>query len=518
MSASTAQIDREGPATVATAITARPTSATARRPKHRAAPDVNRRRWWVLGVAALAQLIVVLDATIVNIALPTAQAALGFSNDNRQWLITGYALAFGALLLIGGRLSDLFGRRLMFVIGLVGFAAASALGGAAGSFEVLLTARGLQGVFGALIAPAALSLLTVTFTDAKERARAFAVFGAVAGSGGAIGLILGGALTEYASWRWCMFVNVPLAALAVLGATVLLTKQARSTVKPGFDLPGSVIIVLGLVSLVYGLAQAETAGWTSASTLGFTIAGVVLIGVFGVVETRVAHPLLPMRILRDRTRGGAYAAVAVIGAGMFAVFLFLTYYMSATLQFTPLQTGFAFLPMIAGIMVSVQVTPIFVSRIGAKIPVTVGMLVAAAGMLYLTRLTLDSTYAAHILPGLVVMGLGIGAVMGTAFGAATLGVDPADAGVASAVVNTVQQIGGSVGTAVLSAVSAAAATAYLTENGADAAAAAQAAMDSYLAAFWWAAGIFVLGAVVCGTLLRHGAVAVDPNAPQVIAH
>ncbi|WP_111766836.1 MFS transporter [Nakamurella deserti] len=507
MSTETAQLDRDG----AAATVGSPRDAEI-------AATAHRRRWWVLGVAGLAQLIVVLDATIVNIALPTAQASLGFSNDNRQWLITGYALAFGALLLIGGRLSDLFGRRLMFTIGLLGFGAASALGGAAASFEVLLAARALQGVFGALIAPAALSLLTVTFTDAKERARAFAVFGAVAGSGGAIGLILGGALTEYASWRWCMFVNVPLAALAVVGAAVLLPRQVKAAVTQSFDVLGSIVIVLGLVSLVYGLAQAETEGFASPITLGFTAAGVVLIGIFGLVETRVAHPLLPVRILADRTRGGAYAAVAVIGAGMFAVFLFLTYYMSATLAFTPLQTGFAFLPMIGGIMISVQLTPAVVSRIGAKVPVTIGMLVAAAGMLYLTRLDLTSSYVTDILPGLIVMGLGIGAVMGTAFGAATLGVNAADAGVASAVVNTVQQIGGSVGTAVLSAVSAAAATSYLSANGTTPATAAQAAMDSYTTAFWWAAGIFTLGAVVCGLLLRHGAVAVDPDAPKVVAH
>lgn len=510
MSIETARLEHEGAATSTVTVA----------PHHDdpAAATAHRRRWWILGVAGLAQLIVVLDATVVNIALPTAQAALGFSNDNRQWLVTGYALAFGALLLIGGRLSDLFGRRLMFTIGLIGFGAASALGGAASSFEILLTARGLQGIFGALVAPAALSLLTVTFTDAKERARAFAIFGAVAGSGGAIGLILGGALTEYASWRWCMFVNVPLAAIAVVGAAVLLAKQPKAAVAPKFDVAGSIVIVLGLVSLVYGLAQAETKGWSSAVTLGFTAAGVVLIAVFAKIETMVAHPLLPMRVLRDRTRAGAYAAIAIIGAGMFAVFLFLTYYMSSTLLFTPLQTGLSFLPMIGGLMISVQITPMIVARIGSKVPVIVGMTVAAAGMFILTRLDLESTYAAHILPGLIVMGLGIGAVMGTAFGAATLGIDPVDAGVGSAVVNTVQQIGGSIGTAVLSAVSAAAATSYLTANGTSPAAAAQAAMDSYTTAFWWAAGIFALGAVVTGVLLPHGAVAVDPDAPKVIAH
>lgn len=477
------------------------------------------RRWWVLGVAAIAQLIVVLDATIVNIAMPTAQAALGFSNDNRQWLVTGYAIAFGSLLLIGGRLADMFGRRLMFTIGLIGFAAASALGGAATSFEMLLAARGLQGVFGALIAPAALSLLTVTFTDVKERARAFAIFGAVAGSGGAIGLILGGALTQYSSWRWTMFVNVPLAALAVVGALFLLKKNEKTAgPRPKLDVLGSIVIVLGLVSLVYGLAEAETQGWSSAATLGFNALGLVLIGVFVKVESTVAHPLLPLRVLRDRTRAGSYLAIAFVGAGMFAVFLFLTFYMATSLGFTPLQTGLAFLPMIGGLMVSVQIVPNIVSRIGAKVPVTAGMVIAAVGMWLLTHLELDSSYAANILPGLVVVGLGLGAVMGTAFNTSTQGIEPQDAGVASAVVNTVQQVGGSIGTAVLSAVSASAAAAFLTDNGSDPANAAQAAMESYLTAFWWAAGIFALGAVISAVLLPHGAVVADPNAPQVVAH
>lgn len=477
------------------------------------------RRWWVLGVAAIAQLIVVLDATIVNIAMPTAQASLGFSNDNRQWLVTGYALAFGSLLLLGGRLADMFGRRLMFVVGLIGFAAASALGGAAGSFGVLLTARGLQGIFGAMIAPAALSLLTVTFTDVRERARAFAIFGAVAGSGGAVGLILGGALTEYSSWRWCLFVNVPLAALAVVGALILLKKNVQTTEnKQKLDVRGAVVIVAGLVSLVYGLAQAETKGWSSLVTLGFTALGLVLIAVFVKIESTVAHPLLPLRVLKDRTRAGSYIAIGIVGAGMFAVFLFLTYYMSQTLGFTPLQTGLSFLPMIGGLMVSVQITPNIVARIGAKLPVTVGMAVAAGGMLLLTGLDLQSTYGTHILPGLIVVGLGLGAVMGTAFGTATQGIRPEDAGVGSAVVNTVQQIGGSIGTAVLSAVSASAATSYLAGKEATAGNAAQAAMESYLTAFWWAAGIFAVGAAVSAFMLPHGAVAVDPDAPKVIAH
>ena len=498
---------------------AAPSTMAEADPERRVAAErQHKRRWWVLAVAGLAQLIVVLDATIVNIALPTAQASLRFSTDNRQWLVTGYALAFGSLLLLGGRLSDLFGRRLMFTIGLIGFAAASALGGSANSFGVLLTARGLQGMFAAMVAPAALSVLTVTFTDGKERARAFAVFGALAGSGGAIGLILGGALTEYTSWRWCMFVNIPLAILAVIGAAVLLPRQSKTEVKPKLDVIGTVVSVLGLVSLVYGLAQAETKGWTSVATLGFSGLGLVLLATFAKVETLVAHPLLPMRILKDRGRAGAYAAVGVIGAGIFAVFLFLTYYLSVILHFSPLATGLSFLPMIGGLTLAAQVTPFVVRGIGPRVPVVIGMVLAAAGMLILTQLDVHSTYVAHILPGLIIAGLGIGAVIGTAFGAATAGVDPVDAGVAGAVVNTIQQIGGSIGTAVLSAVSAAAATSYVVGRTASAATSAEAAVAGYTTAFWWAAGIFGLGAVTCGLLLRHGAVAVDPDAATVIAH
>ena len=289
-------------------------------------PVQNPRRWWILAILGVAQLMVVLDATIVNIALPSAQEALGFSDDSRQWIVTAYALAFGALLLIGGRLGDLFGRKRTLVAGLVGFAAASAIGGAADSFGVLVAARSAQGAFSALLAPAALSLLTTTFSDPRERGRAFGIYGAIAGGGGAIGLLLGGVLTEHMSWRWTLYVNLLFAIPAALGALALLARQARDA-RPHIDVPGTLTATGGLFALVYGFAQAETHGWGSATTLGFLAGGVALLAAFVAIERRAAHPLLPLRVVLDRNRGGAYLATGIAGAGMFGVFLFLTYYL-----------------------------------------------------------------------------------------------------------------------------------------------------------------------------------------------
>src|SRR5690348_3946003 len=306
-------------------------------------------RWWILGVVGLAQLMVVLDATIVNIALPSAQRALGFSNADRQWVVTAYSLAFGGLLLLGGRLSDLVGRRRMLIIGLVGFAAASALGGAASSFAVLVIGRGAQGAFGAMLAPAALSTLTVTFTDPAERGRAFGVYGAIAGAGGAVGLLLGGVLTEYLSWRWCLYVNVILAVIAGAGAVRLLPADRRD---PGvrIDWPGTVLVAGGLVAVVYGLSEADTAGWGAPETIVLLVAGVVLLAAFVLVEQRVAHPLLPLRIILNRFRGGAYLAIGLSAIGVFGVFLFLTYYLQLSLAYSPLKSGLAFLPMVAALV------------------------------------------------------------------------------------------------------------------------------------------------------------------------
>ncbi|MCW3065203.1 MAG: transporter, partial [Solirubrobacterales bacterium] len=288
------------------------------------------RRWVILGLLGLAQLMVVLDATIVNIALPSAQKALHFSDGNRQWIVTAYALAFGSLLLLGGRLGDLFGRRRTFMVGLGGFALASALGGIAQSFEVLVAARALQGAFGALLAPAALSLLTTTFTHPDERGKAFGIFGAIAVGGGALGLLLGGVLTEYLSWRWCLYVNLALALPALLGAAALLS-HGTSTAKPRLDIPGTLTASGGLFALVYGFSHAQTSSWGNGVTLGFIAAAVALLGAFVTIQRRSSHPLLPLRVVADRNRGGAFLAVLVVGAGMFGVFLFLTYYLQQTL-------------------------------------------------------------------------------------------------------------------------------------------------------------------------------------------
>ncbi|MBC7303028.1 MAG: MFS transporter [Nocardia sp.] len=484
--------------------------------------DTGRRgshalRWWVLAVLGIAQLMVVLDATIVNIALPAAQADLGFGDGDRQWVITGYALAFGSLLLLGGRLSDLFGRRNTFIVGLIGFAVASAIGGAATSFEMLVAARVGQGVFGALLAPAALSLLTVTFTEPKERAKAFGIFGAVAGTGGAIGLLLGGVLTEWASWRWAMYVNLIFAAVALVGAVLLLAKHV-ATSRPKLDWTGTVAVTIALFAIVYGFSHAESNGWSDPATLAFLIGGAVLLAAFVWIETKVAHPLLPLRIVADRTRGASYLTVFIMGIGMFAIFLFLTYYMQLTLAYTPIVTGLAFLPMVAGMVVSSTTAPsLLLPKVGPKVVISGGFLVAAAGMLWLTQIGLDSGYVTHILPALVLLGLGLGGAMSVAFQGSTAGVQHEDAGVASAMVNTSQQVGGSIGTALLSTIAASAMTDYVSSHQPGPLTVAQGAIESYTTSFWWATATFVVGAIVIAVLMPNTVPAPAEGEP-VLAH
>src|SRR6266702_3216752 len=309
------------------------------------------RRWLILVVVAIAQLMVVLDATIVNIALPSAQQALGFSNSDRQWVVTAYALSFGSLLLVGGRLGDMFSRKWMFILGLVGFAIASAIGGAAGSFVVLATARALQGAFGAVLAPSALGTLVSAFRDPRERGRAFGVFGSVASGGGAVGLILGGVLTQYFSWRWTLYVNLFFAAIAVAGALAYM-RSNRPDSRPRMDWAGAVLASAGLFGIVFGFSHAETAGWTAALTIGSLAAGVILLAAFVLAERRVSHPLLPLRVVLDRARGGSYLSVGLTGIAVFGVFLFLTYYLQQVKGYSPVTSGLAFLPMIACILIS----------------------------------------------------------------------------------------------------------------------------------------------------------------------
>jgi EmrB/QacA subfamily drug resistance transporter len=473
------------------------------------------RRWLILAVLSIAQLMVVLDATVVNIALPSAQQALHFSDSSRLWVVTAYTLAFGSLLLLGGRLSDLFGRKRTLVTGLVGFALASAVGGAAQSFDILIAARAVQGIFAAILAPAALSLLTTIFTDPKERGKAFGVFGAIAGAGAGIGLLLGGILTQYLSWRWSMYVNLVFAAVAVTGALLLLSKHSGDA-RPRLDLRGTLAGSAGLFALVYGFSQADRSGWGASITLGFLAAGVALLAVFIAIERRSEHPLLPLWIVTDRNRGGSLLAILTMTIGMFGVFLFLTYYMQQTLGYTPVKSGLAFLPLI-GVLIATSTTSstVLLPRLGARLLVPTGLFLAAIGMVLFTGLDTHSTYTAHVLPGLLALGVGLGLVSAPAMSTATLGVDGGDAGVGSAAVNTAQQVGGSLGTALLNTVATTATTAFLAGKAASPAVAAEAAVHGYTTAFWWAAAIFAAGAVVCGLLLRSGAPALEPVEPAV---
>jgi EmrB/QacA subfamily drug resistance transporter len=459
------------------------------------------RRWAVLALLGVAQLMVVLDATIVNIALPSAQRSLGFSTDSRQWVVTAYALAFGSLLLLGGKLGDLFGRKWTFVAGLIGFATASAIGGLAQSFGMLVAARALQGAFGALLAPSALSLLTVTFAGSSDRAKAFGIFGAIAGGGASVGLILGGVLTQTLSWRWCLYVNVLIALPTVLVALRLLQNHAPER-RPRIDVPGVLLACGGLFALVYGFSNAETHSWTAPLTIVSLAAGVILLAAFVAVERRRTDPLLPLHIVRDSARGGAYLSILLAGAGLFAVFLFLTYYMQENLGFSPIKTGLSFLPLTAALVVtSTTVQTKLLYRTGAKPLVAVGMTLASIAMLLLTRLTPGAGYAGHVLPSLVITGLGGGCIFAPAFSTATLGVDGSEAGVASAMVNTSQQVGGSVGTALLSTIFASATAAYASSHAGLPRVADAAAIHGYTVAFAWAAGVFALGLLLALLIL-----------------
>jgi EmrB/QacA subfamily drug resistance transporter len=476
-----------------------------------AAPD---RRWLILGTVGLAQLMVVLDATIVNIALPSAQRALGFTATDRQWVVTAYALAFGSLLLFGGRLGDLIGRKVTFLAGALGFAAASAAGGAATSFGMLVTARAAQGAFGALLAPAALSILSVTFSDPKERGKAFGVYGAIVGAGGAIGLVLGGILTEYLSWRWCLYVNLIFAGLAVTGAVLLLGGQHRTRTRARLDLPGVTLVSASMFCLVYGFSNAARHKWHTPSTSGFLAAGVALLAAFASWQFRAASPLLPPRVVLDRNRGAAYLAVLIAGAGVFGVFLFLTYYLQQTLGYSPVISGAAFLPMIAMVVVSASLSNVvLLPRFGPRLLVTAGMLLAAGSLVWLTRIGVHSGYAPAVLGPLMAFGLGYGFTVAPSMNTGTSGVAPADAGVASATLNTGQQVGGSIGTALLNTIFAGAVAHYLAGHLSRAvlvhghpapSLTAMSLIHGYTTGFWVAAAIFGAGAVICGLLFRPG--------------
>ena len=480
----------------------------------------DRRRWLILGVIGLAQLMVVLDVTVMNIALPSAQRALHFTTVDRQWVVTAYTLAFGSLLLLGGRLADLLGRKVTFLIGLLGFAGVSAIGGASVNFGMLITARACQGAFGAILVPSALSLLTTTFTEPKERGKAFGIYGAIAAAGGAIGLLLGGALTEYLSWRWTLYVNLIFAGVAFIGGVLLLERQ-RSQVKPRLDIPGVLLVSAALFCLVYGFSNAATHNWHTPSTWGFLVAGVALLVLFAIWQTRARNPLLPPRIVLDRNRGGAYASMLIASSGMFGVFLFLTYYLQQTLAYSPVVTGFAILPIAGGIAVAANLsTIVLMPRVGPKPLVGTGFVVAAGAMTWFAQLGPHTAYADGVLGPLILTGIGLGMVIAPSINTGTFGVAPRDAGVASATVTVGQQLGASIGTSLLNTIFASAVASYLTLHVASVrligrqALLGQALAHGYDTAFWWVAGIFAGGAIVGGLLFRRGPLRRDDGQVQ----
>ncbi len=461
-----------------------------------------RAHWWILVIIAAAQLMVVLDTTIMIIALPSAQHSLGFSNADRQWVVTAYTLGFGGFLLLGGRISDMIGPKRTLMIGVIGFAVASALGGAAQNTGMLIGARGLQGMFGALLAPSVLSLLTTTFTDPRERGRAFGIYATIAIGGAAFDLILGGFLTQYLDWRWCLYVNLPIAAVVAIGAFTMIPKRSgRSGVH--LDIPGAILGCGGLVALVYGLGEAGTVGWSSPRVIGPLVASGVLLGLFALVQTKVAHPLLPLRILADRNRGGSFLTIIFAVFGMYGTFLFLTYLLQTVDDYSPLKTGIAFLPLMAvnGIAAT-QLASRLMARFPTRVLVVPGLLIAALGVALLTQLTPGSPYVSHVLPTEILLGLGLGLAMVPCVSTATNNAAPRDVGVTSATTNTSQQIGASVGTALLNTIAASATAAYLAANPRTSDVIAQATVHGFAVASAWAAGSLATGAIVGGLLIN----------------
>lgn len=458
------------------------------------------RRWWLLAGLGLAQIMITLDATIMNIALPSAQAELGFSDADRSWVLTAFTVAFASLLLLSGRLADRLGRRNILIIGLIGFAVASAIGGAAPTFAVLITARAIQGLFAALLAPAALAMVTTTFPSGPDRARAFGIFGAISVAGASVGLILGGVLTEFASWRWAMYINILFAIPAIVFAVLLAPRLRTGTAR--IDLPSTVTVSAGLLGVVYGLTNAGDDQWSSFWTIAPLVAGIALIALFVFLQTRVASPLLPLRVLADRDRIGGLVGIFVGTASLFGVVLFGAYYLQGVLGWSALQTGLAFLPQPVGLIVAgVILGPRLNRRFGPKVLLPTGLALAAIATLWLTRLGPTMNYAVDLLPALAVLGFGLGLFFPISTGLSIRGLFPEDAGVGSALVGTFQQVGGSIGVAVLNAIAASATAVYLANH--QLSAPASAAVHGYTTAYWVAAGIFVVAALSCGLLLRR---------------
>jgi EmrB/QacA subfamily drug resistance transporter len=461
--------------------------------------------WLVLVIVGLAQFMVILDATIVNVALPSIQHGLHFSPSSLQWIVNAYTLAFGGFLMLGGRAADLIGRRRLFLIGIVLFSAASLMNGLAGSAGILVAGRAIQGLGGALVSPAALSVLTTTFKEGRERTTALGVWSAVAVGGGAVGLLLGGVLTSLFSWQWVFFVNVPVGVIAILLALRYVPESRVENARGGVDFVGAVSMTLGLVVLVYALVNAQTAGWLTLTTLGLSAIAVALLATFVVVELRLRHPLIRLGIFRMRSITGANAAMLLVAAGMFALFYFASIYVQEVLGYSALRAGLAFLPVTAGIVIGAGVSQQLIPRVGVRAVGLVGMSIAAVGLILLSRIPVAGTYLGDLLPGLMIMAIGMGLTFVPITLIATTNVAEDDAGLASGLLNTSQQLGGAIGLAVLSTLAANTTSGALTALGHAPSALAQvtALVSGFHVAFLVGAFLMLSGAVIMATTVRR---------------
>jgi len=461
--------------------------------------DRTSNRWLVLVIACLAQFMVVLDATIVNVALPSIQRGLHFSASNLQWVVNGYTLIFGGFLLLGGRAADLLGRKRLFMAGIALFSLASLLNGLAQSSGMLIVGRGLQGLGGALVSPAALSIITTTFTDSQERTKALGVWSAIAAGGGAVGLLLGGALTDLASWPWIFIVNVPVGVIALALAMRFVPESRADTHHRTFDLAGAATVTGGLVVLVYAIVKAQAFGWGSPRTIGLLAGGLALLAVFLLIERRSAAPLMRLSIFRVRTLAVADTVLLLVASGMFGMFFFASLYVQEILGYSPLRAGLAFLPVTAGIVIGAGIAQQSIKRVGVRNVAGLGITLAAAGMAWLARVPVHGTYVSDLLVGLLPMSIGMGLTFVPITLLGTGGVRDDDAGLASGLFNTAQQVGGSLGLAILSTL-AASRTASLLGSGH---AVVGARVSGYHVAFLAATIMLAMGAVILAVGLRR---------------
>jgi EmrB/QacA subfamily drug resistance transporter len=463
---------------------------------------LERRRWIALALLCAAQFVVVLDASIVNVALPSIGRALSFSQDNLSWVVNAYVLTFGGFLLLGGRMADLLGRRRVFMGGMILFAAASLVGGFAESDGALIAARAVQGLGAAILSPAALSIITTTFRDGSERNKALGVWGAVAGSGGAAGVLLGGVLTEYLGWEWVLWVNVPIGIAAAALAPSLIAESRSESATRHFDIAGAVSVTAGLSLLVYGLVDAQSAGWGSAQTIVLLSAAVALIGAFVAIELRSASPLVPFSIFRLRTLTGANVVGVLTGASLFSMFFFISLYMQGVLGFSAIKAGVSYLPLAGLIILSAGIASQLVTKVGFKPVLATGMALIAGGLVWFSQISPDGSFLGDVLGPSMVAGVGLGFAFVPQTIAAVSGVAGHQAGLASGLINTSQQVGGALGLAVLSTVAFTRIDTLSTESGGDPAAIPANLTEGYGDAFLVGAGIAVLGLLATLTLIR----------------